>query len=550
MPQFQVAPKSLLDFLRSMDTRLVIPDYQRGYSWEKTQIDELLLDLGQVDSNEYLVGSMIFINRDSEPLEVVDGQQRLTTFYILLSALHEALKKYTENNERAENEKDRLKGALYDIDNAGSRVYKLELGGFDKNYFRELICENRTIEPNKAFTSNKLIFDAHRVINEYVSKIDETEGLAGLLTEIERIKKITLITIYVGNEGDAYTIFEAINDRGASLTVADLLKNFLLKIAHTKNDEPERVKENWETVITTLGELKVTDLLTYFWRAKRENVTTSRLFKAIKTHLEEASYSPKLFADELVLAAESYRKIEYPEEFGLHPSIQDLLSGIRATGFKQWYPLMIAALMKGTERDKLVKLLKAIEGLSVHLKVAGFNPSELEAKYVNWANRMLTDGPTQVDHIVQEINNQYPSLENFKLNFIERAFDVNLAKLILIRAEQTRGEGDNNLDFDSYELEHIMPKRLNEDWSHISSEVHSEFLNDIGNLTLLAKEQNIRGSNKKFLEKKSEYSNSRIRITNELAGYSEDLWGPEQIKARGEQLLAIIASVYPYPSTQ
>jgi uncharacterized protein with ParB-like and HNH nuclease domain len=549
MSLFKVETVSLLDFLRSMSTRLIVPDYQRGYSWEKTQLDELILDVKQITENEYLIGSMIFIRRSDNALEVVDGQQRLTTFFILLSALHDRLNAYSQDNVRAENEKDRIKGALYDIDNAGSRIYKLELGGFDKNYFKSVICENLDIEPNKIYHSNKLLYQVKKAIQQEILSIETKEGLSGLLNFVDKLKKITLISIYVGNEGDAYTIFESINDRGAGLTVADLLKNFLLKIAHSRNDDPDRVKENWENIITTLGELKVTDLLTYYWRAKKDNVTSARLFKAIKEHIEEESYSPKKFTDELVKAAESYRKIEHPEEFGIHPKLQDALNGIRATGFKQWYPLIMAALMHDIQRDQLLKLFNSIESLSVYLKVDGFNPSALEAKYVNWANRMLVDGELQVDPIIQDMAAEYPSFKSFCTKFKEVSFDTNLAKLVLIRCEQVRGFGDNNLDFESYELEHILPKRLGNEWDYISTEQHDEYLNDIGNLTLLAKEQNIRGSNKSFEIKKNEYLNSRIRMTQEIGELEQTTWTPSDIEQRAKTILDEITSVWKHPKS-
>lgn len=550
MATFDVHPEKVIDLLADRDTTFHVPIYQRGYAWDKTNLDELWVDVMQIE-DDYLLGSMIFIEHKKDK-EIIDGQQRLTTLYMICKALDGIIKRLDSKDIYIQRMANLLGLCLVTVTlQAEDQEFKLKLGKSDQDFFRRYVCEGEaTTVPDKAFESQKRIKYAYDYLVSKLEELLDEHGEAGLKKFIEKLTKVETVTIAVGNTIDAYVIFETINDRGADLTTADLLKNYLVRTAQSRSGEdPQKVLSNWDKTIETLNGLNVTDLLVYFWRLKESGVTTSKLFKQIRKHLEEQNYSIEGFTAELLNAAEAYRKIEFPEEYKLDRETQKLLWGVRALKFKQWYPVLMAGFMKRVDAAAMTDLIRAIENLSLHLKLSDYNPSELETSYVDWAKRVYNAGSVEIVGVVNEINRSFPAPDSFRSNFVTKSLDASTAKLVLRRIESLLGGVHGELDYDSFELEHILPRTLTEEWG-FDEDLQKEYLNDIGNLTLLAKVPNIQVSNNSIQVKLKDYEKSRVELTSQVKNFlSNGEWTTDSIEKRGANLLELAEKIWPYPGS-
>lgn len=242
--------------LFSVSKKYIVPRFQREYSWGKDEIDALWDDVtdnikiekGKCVNQEYFIGAIVLIGEDkSFELLIVDGQQRLTTITILLSALVQALKGINDGNAQA-----LYSNYLEGKDEDNNPYFKL-INETPKPFFQRSIqfYEKENVTPSNK--EERVLQDAYNLlikkleITDLVSKIDSDKNLVG--DEAQRYYKILIslrdqilnylkvIYITVKDEDDAYTIFETLNARGINLTPVDLIKNEVFK--NLKRTHPE-----------------------------------------------------------------------------------------------------------------------------------------------------------------------------------------------------------------------------------------------------------------------------------------------------------------------
>lgn len=241
-----------------------IPRYQREYTWGKAQWESLFDDIEENDPG-YFLGSIICINQTTDTLavqrlEVVDGQQRLTTLSLLFAALYETLKGYEkdlDDDQRVEliNLKRKLvlkKG--YDQ----LRVIP-QIQNNNQNDYKAVLSEAGVISSFdvRAYAGNRKIFRAFRYFHDRIEEMvqGENDRLASIMAFIEKVSKACLVKIEVVSHADAYTLFESLNNRGMPLTAIDLIKNKLL--ARLENTEPGKVDHYfgvWNKLLEYLGD--------------------------------------------------------------------------------------------------------------------------------------------------------------------------------------------------------------------------------------------------------------------------------------------------------
>ncbi|WP_083608530.1 DUF262 domain-containing protein [Psychrobacter sp. Rd 27.2] len=227
---------TLLDI--ESDVIYVIPRYQREYTWSRIQWDALLDDL--LDNElHYFLGSIICINQSQDSLairelELVDGQQRMTTISILLAAIYDIFNKQPnlvmEQKIELYNLKHKL--ALKKMPNQPRLVPQVQNNN-QQDYFSVLdsIGILQDIEM-AAHAGNRRVFKAYRHfhsrINQYLEHSDNP--IIKLQELLEKVNTATLVKIEVASTSDAYTLFESLNNRGVPLTAIDLIKNKLLAV--------------------------------------------------------------------------------------------------------------------------------------------------------------------------------------------------------------------------------------------------------------------------------------------------------------------------------
>lgn len=239
-----------------------IPRYQREYTWNKSQWETLFDDIQENDPG-YFLGSIICINQTNDTLavqrlEVVDGQQRLTTLSLLFAALYQSLKlheKDLDDDQRAELINLKRKLVLKKGDDQLRVIPQIQNN--NQNDYRAVLSDVEVISQSDAtaYAGNRKIFRAFRYFQSRIEGMvdGENDRLASTMAFLDKVSQACLVKIEVASHADAYTLFESLNNRGMPLTAIDLIKNKLL--ARLETTEPGKVDQYFEIWNKLLGYL-------------------------------------------------------------------------------------------------------------------------------------------------------------------------------------------------------------------------------------------------------------------------------------------------------
>ncbi|MDP2647472.1 MAG: DUF262 domain-containing protein [Desulfobacterales bacterium] len=241
-----------------------IPRYQREYTWGKNQWESLFDDVMENDPG-YFLGSIICINQSTDALsvqklELVDGQQRLTTLSLLFAAVYHTLKSHETNlDDEQRVELINLKRKL--VLKKGDDQIRLipQIQNNNHNDYRAVLAETGVISAfdMPAYAGNRKIFRAYRYFQHRIEEMaDGQDNRLGTITEfLDKVSHACLVKIEVDSHADAYTLFESLNNRGMPLTAIDLIKNKLL--ARLESIEPGKVDhyfDHWNRLLGYLGD--------------------------------------------------------------------------------------------------------------------------------------------------------------------------------------------------------------------------------------------------------------------------------------------------------
>ena len=241
-----------------------IPRYQREYTWSKSQWETLFDDVQENDPG-YFLGSIICINQTTDTLavqrlEVVDGQQRLTTLSLLFAALYQSLKLHEKDlDEDQRGELINLKRKLV-LKKGGEQLRVIpQIQNNNQNDYRAVLSDVGVISQcdAPAYAGNRKIFRAFRYFQSRIEEMADgpNSRLASIMAFLDKVSQASLVKIEVASHADAYTLFESLNNRGMPLTAIDLIKNKLL--ARLETTEPGKVDhyfDVWNNLLGYLGD--------------------------------------------------------------------------------------------------------------------------------------------------------------------------------------------------------------------------------------------------------------------------------------------------------
>ena len=241
-----------------------IPKYQREYTWSYREWEALYDDISEND-DEYFIGSIICILMGdviNPYLEVIDGQQRLTTISLFLTAIYTRLKKH--ENEMSEDKKNVLPSLKESLQSKNSpnkmklvpQVQNYNLDDF--NYLmNSLELRNASVSKHRYYVQRKIA----RCYNYFLKRIDKEieslndESVVGfLLKKYDKVKQAMLVKIEVSSHSDAYVLFESLNNRGTPLTAIDLMKNLIMAKAEGNKLTIDDCFNRWQTLLRNLSE--------------------------------------------------------------------------------------------------------------------------------------------------------------------------------------------------------------------------------------------------------------------------------------------------------
>ena len=531
---------------------LRVPAYQRNFSWTISEINDLWDDLRGIiyeSHDDYFLGSMVFIHKSDNSLEVVDGQQRLATVSLLLAAIRDGFKGVNDGPRSDHVEIQYL--CSRDLKTMEASP-KLSLNEMDNEIFTKIIEGGLSIEDIKDLSKDKTIFESNRLIAKtYItlyesvrkgssdfSDLDYMSNLVEAITE-----NVSCIQIITNTEDSAYVLFETLNDRGLELTLSDMLKNFLFSKAGRRIEE---AKHKWTETTTLVGQRHLKTFIRHEWMSRFGQIREKQLYKKIK---EQIRSNPKTieYLDDLRDAAKVYDAIRNPEhdiwaEYGT--KCRKLLEEVLLLGTVQCYPLIMSTYFV-KPRD-MVSVLEWIVCLTVRYSIiCAKGTGNLETTYARASSHMRQ--PDAKSREVKEIiMNIWPSDDEFKISFSEKTLTTpRIIKYMLAKIETHLSE-DNSLipNPESLTVEHILPKKPDKEWPQQFREdtFLTETCNRIGNLTILTDPMNRGAQSKGFANKKKIYAKSNYKITQQLLDYSE--WNEETIFSRQKSLSDLAAKIW------
>lgn len=570
--KFDAEDKLLSDILTGKE-KYRIPRYQRPYSWTTDEVSDLWSDL--VEEESAFLGSFVFNYekyQEEEFVEVIDGQQRLITLTILMAVLRDVYKELGE--QRKANLTQDTIAHKHPI--TGEETYRLRCGDTLNEFFRKNIQkedaninstnsrrkEEKAIKENYKFLKGKVEDELNQVAN-IIKKIEYVDSLK------RKVFDFKIIWIRIENDEDAYSIFETVNARGADLTAADLLKNYLLSKLPKEEEGIDIAKETWsiieENIESAKGPLNVSKFIRYYWLSKYFLVSEKKLYKEVKRTIRD----PRDFLSDLSKASEYYYKIasdstaaaDWTEDFEdrkdkklakkMGQKISEAMNGLRVINITQCYSLFFCLLMNKEKINfDFSEIFKTIEkyhfAYSAICKLSGnvverlyFNTSRDIQEALKEKNKEKRN--RSIQKILADFKNklEYPKKEFFVEKFTDLEYkNYPLIIYILSNIERAKGKTEENqINFTKVNIEHILPQNPTE-WSLTKRDIH-DYVNNLGNLTLIAKTINGTMGNKPLKEKTALFEESRLNINKELVDKfktSQYTWGEKEINARQKEL--------------
>lgn len=544
-----------------------VPRFQRPYAWEIEQVTDFWDDLISNDE-PYFLGSFIF-NLEHEKkdgyVDIIDGQQRLLTITLLMAVIRNVAR--TVDRKEAELFQ-RQDIAIEDWE--GKSSYRIKPAETLETFFTKYIQSNSenitlakpTSTEEKHVLANYEFFleKIQGEINRFQTKDDKIKVLKLFR---KKLRDLMVINIEISREEDAYDIFETTNARGMELSVGDLLKNLIFKNIKPGSDR-DVAKEVWKDIIKNIEETgtELKRFVRYFWISKYGFVQEKKLYKEIKKNISPSEWESLLqdLWDDSVVYNTLLEGTEADfQDYGKHyQEIFESVFAIRLMGVSQCYVLLLTILRNfkklGFDPYRIFQLIEKFTfQYSVICKLPGNRVEKLYSKYALEIDKAAKDGPNEKS--IRKLNSLFSRLENdikgeapSKMLFME-FFPVltyknsepsrMLIKYFLGKINTLyECTHEHLINFNAVNIEHVLPQNPDKKWNLTKNQI-KEYVNNVGNLTLLSEVLNSKAQNDVISKKLIEFEKSKLGITQKLVQFikaSKDMWGEEQIKNRQVEL--------------
>lgn len=567
---FLQAGETTLNKLLNTSRQFIVPIFQRNYSWQKSQYEQLWFDILRAskfkEKQNHFIGSIVYIDMGTpagrpQQLLLIDGQQRLTTISILLCAIKDYVQKF--NLETKLINLAKIKNQfLYNSDEIDEDRYKLLLNVQDKETYIKLI-------DNTIFTVNKPATNIIKCYEFFYERIEDFIKQDGQIDEIYAgIFKLSLVSISLDKDSDnPQMIFESMNSTGKDLSQTDLLRNYLL-MDLTPEKQTRLYKTYWKPMEELFGEdiykndvnkfdyfirdfltlksdtgyiCKINNVYENFKRYYLDN--NCEKFAVLKDLFTYAKYYARIDLlqekdDELKLYWQEFKKLDshvvYPFLLKLYDDYSRQI--LIKEDFKKILQVVISYLWR--------RAICEIPTNSLSKTFATLYQAVDKEDYVNSVIKAFVFKSSY-----KRFPSDYEVREKLQTKDI---YHFRLRKYLLEALENYYHKEPIDLNTANYTIEHIMPQNiehnlswqqmLGEDWQ----EMHSLYLHTLGNLTITG--YNAEMSNKSFVEKvngESGFKHSHLKLNESIA--QSDVWNKKAIQRRTNILTDIILKIWKYP---
>lgn len=571
-------PQSIVSLLTSANQRMVIPVYQRAYSWDEEQCRQLwddIVAIGKQGSGTHFTGSVVMVLGGEfsalgvNKLLVIDGQQRITTLSLLIAAMAEFARDYPEKLTRVSYEEIIDSGYLILKYKKGEDHYRLTLSQGDERTLRSVLdhLENQDVE---------VVNESHRIVDNlalfrtWLGDIDDPNVVWDGIQRLE----IVAITLSQGQD-NPQLIFESMNSTGKDLSTADLVRNYVLM--GLPMDEQEHLYANyWRKIEETLGADSYDEVFDDFLRNwltvtnAPTSVVVRDVYRLFKQHVRNGGYDQpgqmssllkdiRRFADYYACITAGACKDEEIK------SILDRIVWLEASVVNPLFMAFFENYEDGTfTHEDFVSMLRTTESYLFRRAVCDVPTNSLNKFFPSIIARLKTVKGQGGNYreayeafLLSEANTarRMPDDAEFERALKTRdCYAFRRGRYLLATLENSYHPKDSlELMGSNYTIEHIMPRNAlaHVEWTNMLGEeyqrVYDELINNLGNLTLTA--YNAELSDASFAEKKARaiggFDNDYLVISSDL--HDTNVWNEQTIRARSKRLAKRALEVWPMP---
>lgn len=548
----------------------IVPRYQREYAWEKNEISEYFEDIikqlsfsnGDVKSNDYFIGSILLTgdyNASGQKLEIVDGQQRLTTITIMLSALGSIFEK------EGETELANIVWEYIIAKDDNGKEYSIIFNEMQYPYFQYYIqrrkkedvtpkCEEEErIEAAYIYFKERLEKDIlEKFVFKYHIEIDikKYKYIDILKAVRDQVLNSYVVCIWTTEERYANEIFEILNAKGKKLASTDLIKNTIFKCLDV--EIPDDVKLKWKQIKDNLsypkGRIEFSTFFRHYWISKYTKVSEERLYDEFVKVIPNSKEEYQKFVSDMLKFSKIYIQIVFPrredfdnrkEYFYLTESLKNLTETFGITQVR----LALLSLFDAKFNKKIITaaqlkdIVLCLEKFHfAYNAICSTRSNKLEAIYSKFAIKInkakdKTEATKEINELKKKIIDIRPSFEEFTSKFVMINFSKNptrnnvIAKYIVNEIEKKSSRRD--ISAEDGTVEHIMAEDGNKPYS----------LN-IGNLILVERIINEQAERLSISDKIKKYRESKYNEVENFIKENENItvWGEDQIKQRANKM--------------
>lgn len=568
---FKPDEKNIRSLLKS-SCQFIIPRFQREYSWDKKNyqeffedmINNLVVDKGNIKDDQYFLGTMLFVGNFTEkpdkPIEVIDGQQRLTTITILFSVLSDRFRELGEDTLSKQ-----LFNYIMTTDDDGNEVRVLQSKSSYPYFVYYIQDREKTIDALPNTEEENCIKETYEYFLQQTSenalkkllKKRMGDDIVHAFSHLEILKALrdqvlgcTFISIAAADKDQANKIFAILNAKGKRLAYIDLIKN---KIFEELKDGVDGTfaEESWDEIKKLLNSgaetIGMATFFRHYWISKYRRCNASVLYDNFNKTIAKKKETYKEFLRDLVNNAKNYVKIINPnradynnrkEYFWLVQSLSTMNKTFNVVQTR----IALLALYDVKERDLIstAQFKKAIITMEnfhfAFTAICSMRTNNLEGIYSRFAidlrkctNKQETSKVIE-ERLITPLEKLYPKYNSFKAGFGELIY----SKKDLPMNVKTK--------YTVYKLNcYFSGKEIFEDdgsIEHIVSETAGESALNIGNLILLEQELNREAGEKDYLDKLYYYKKSNYDWIQKFIK-ENDVWSEEKIRDRAEKLADI-----------
>jgi uncharacterized protein with ParB-like and HNH nuclease domain len=548
MAELHVSKKNISKLFNEMQgKKFIIPDYQRPYKWDIEKCETLWNDIENFTQTEaggeadYFLGTIVSYTNEDKNREIIDGQQRITSFFLMLRAFYKKLEDMIEDAD-VKGLKSQLAPCIWDIDkisqvvsdNTKTHIVSFVATEEDNDIFHKILETGIAPDTNDNYSKNYQFFKAK--CDEYAK--DNPMQWKQLCVTI--LQRCIILPIECDTQDTALTIFSTLNDRGLPLADSDIFKAQLYRNSAT-DEKRKEFTATWKelTQVCKEGSLSIDDVFRYYTHVLRARKNDKSKEVGLRKFYAENKYERLKDASlmtEIMTLANFWRYVNvgippddevsyeistearkylhclscYPNEFWKYATSVFFIKNINSPKFDADFTVTLKKLVAFLFAKFIdAPTVNAIKDDIYSFCIALNNHNDLQAK-IDLNDELLK----------QQIDNHASSKLSRALLLLDAYLHPNQQALIP----------------ETFDIEHIFPKKWQSaNYNGWDKDNAIAYLDRFGNKIVLEKKLNIQAGNGYFGVKKQRYTGSNISTVIELSNYHKDDWIKEDIEAREQQ---------------